>query len=199
MAKQKANDNIFKDNEPMWKYLRGIGNWNSVIEVNKYDAWSVNLSGEEVEELEGELQGYLDEAVAFATEQGKVVDDVADLYKVKDGKKYIQFKRKGYNGENTPPKTYNIHGDETTGQLKSEPGGGSTLRLRVMVKPYFMPSKKVGKVEVPSIVGLSYQLLAVQVIENKEYAGSSGFGDEAGDASKAETPPFDTATAESDY
>lgn len=200
MAKQKTNDNIFKDHEVMWKYVKGIGNWNSVIEVNKYDSWSVNLSGEEVEELEGELQGYLDEAVDFAKEQGKEVDDVADLYKVnKDGKKYIQFKRKGYNGENTPPKLYNIHGDETTGQVKTEPGGGSTLRLRVMVKPYFMPSKKVGKVEVPSIVGLSYQLLAVQIIENKEYAGQSGFGDESGGAK--ETAPFDTpvTTEDSDY
>jgi len=199
MAAKKQYDNLFGDHEPMWQYVRGTGDWNSFIEPEeRYDTWTTQLSGDEVEELEGELQGYLDEAVAFAKESGKVVDDVADLYKVKNGKKYIQFKRKGSkkDGPNTPPKYFNINGDEVTGADRKEVGGGSTIRIRAMIKPYFMPAKKVGKVDVPSIVGLSYQLLAVQVIENKEYAGASGFGDE----SSAEAPPFDTAVAsDSDY
>lgn len=179
MAKAKIK-NIFADHEPIWKYVRGTGNWNAVIEPDDYDKWSINLSGDEVEELEGELQGALDEAVSFAKEEGKVVNTVAELFKkTNDGKRYIQFKKVKYDDDTEGPKLYNISGDEITGQLKKEPGGGSTFRIKAMIKPYYMATTKT--------VGLSYKLLAVQIIESKEYAGSAGFGDE----SNSETPPFD--------
>lgn len=193
MAKKKI-ENIFSETEPLWKYVKGTGQWINVIEADDYEKWSVNLYGEEVIELDDELTAYLEEAIAFAKEAGKEVESKADLYKEYDGKKYIQFKRKKYDEDTAPPKLYNITGEEITGMYKKEIGGGSTIRIRAMIKPYFMPSKKVGQVVVPSIVGLSYQLLAVQIIENKEYKGASGFGDESG--GNVETPPFEVDGSE---
>ena len=186
MAKKKIV-NIFENAEPIWKYVRGTGDWISIIDPDDYEKWRVNFYGEEVEEMETELQGVLDEAVKFAEGEGKVVTTVANLYKEYDGKRYIQFKRKQYDEDTEGPKLYNITGEEITGKLKKEPGGGSTLRLRVMIKPYYMATTKT--------VGLSYKLLAVQIIESKEYAGSSGFGDESNGDDK---PPFDADPAETE-
>lgn len=180
MAKKKFN-NIYSETEPLWKYVKGIGQWTNIITADDYDKWSTNFYGQEVEDLEVELQAYLDEAVEFAKKEGKVVNTIAPLYKEYEGKKYIQFKKKKYDEDTEAPKTYNITGEETTGNLKSEPGGGSTLRLRAMVKPYYMASTKT--------VGLTYGMLAVQIIENKQYQGASGFEDES--TSTAETPPFE--------
>ena len=184
MAKQK---NIFKDAEPIWKYIKGTGNWNTIIKPDDYDKWSVNLSGQEVEDLEVELQAALDEAEKFAKSKGKNVEKVASPYAEYNGTKYIQFKKPKYDDDTEGPKLYNITGEEVTGQVKKDPGGGSTLRLRVMFKPYYMAATKT--------VGLSKKLLAVQIIDNKEYVGASGFEDESGGA---ETPPFEVETTE-DY
>jgi hypothetical protein len=199
MAKEKVT-NLFKDYDPMWEYVKGEGQWNNFITPDaEYDTWSTNLYGQEVEDLEPALQAYLDEAVEFLKEQGKEPEDLADLYKVKDGKKYINFKRKGYNGENTPPKLYNVTGEEITGELKQDPWGGSTIRVRAMIKPYFMPAKKQGRTLIPSIAGLSYQLLAVQIIENKQGNTQSGFVDES---KGGDVAPFDAdpdTTENGDY
>lgn len=182
----KKFNNIYSDTEPLWKYVKGTGQWNNFIKADDYDKWSTNFYGEEVEELETELQAYLDEAVKFAKAEGKEVKNIADLYKTYEGKKYIQFKKKKYDEDTEAPKYYDIHGNEVVDKNRKEVGGGSTLKLRVMVKPYFMASTKT--------VGLTYGLLAVQVLENKEYIGASGFEDESGE----EAAPFDTAVG-SDY
>lgn len=189
MAK-KRTPNIFKDAEVLWKYVRGVGQWNAFVEPDDYDKWSTNLYGEEVEELEDEMQAFLDEAVAFAKAEGKDVQTVAPLYKEYEGKRYIQFKRVKYDEDMEAPKYYNIHGDEVTGKDRKEVGGGSSIRIRAMIKPYYMATTKT--------VGLSYKLLAVQVLENKEYTGTVGFGDESGGAEPKETAPFDTDT-DTDY
>ena len=181
MAKVKQAPSIFTDTEPLWHYVKGTGQWINVVDVDEYGKWSVNLYGDEVLALETELQAYLDEAVAFAKEQGKDVKAVADLYKEYDGKRYIQFKKPQYDEDTEGPKLYNVHGDEVTGTFKKPIGGGSTVRVRAMIKPYYMASTKT--------VGLTYKLLAMQIIENKEYKGASGFGDESGGAEKA---PFET-------
>lgn len=186
MAKKKIVS-IFKDYDPLWKYVRGVGNWNALIEPDDYEKWSTNLSGPEVDELEDELQAFLDDAVQFVKEEGKVVESIAPIFKeTQEGNKYIQFKKTQYEEDTDGPKLYNVTGEEITGKLKREPGGGSTLRVKAMIKPYYMATTKT--------VGLSYKLLAVQIIEAKEYAGSSGFGDE----SNGETPPFD-ADVPADY
>ena len=188
MSKKKII-NIFKDTDPLWKYVRGTGNWTSIVDTDDYDAWTTNLSGEEVDELGTELEAYLAEAVEFAKAEGKDVQHIAnEFYKTaQDGTKYIKFKRKKYDEDTEGPKVYNITGEEITGQVKKDPGGGSTLRVRAMIKPYFMASTKT--------VGLSFGMLAVQIIENKEYVGASGFGDE----SSGETPPFEVASESEDY
>lgn len=180
MAKKKII-NIFADAEPIWSYIKGTGQWINVVEPDDYDKWSVNLYGDEVLDMEDELNAYIDEAVAFAKAEGKVVDNVAYPYAEYDGKRYIQFKKPVYDDTTEPPKLYNISGDEITGQYKKPIGGGSTVRVRAMFKPYYMGSTKT--------VGISKKLLAMQIIENKEFKGASGFGDE----SDGETVPFDGA------
>lgn len=193
MAKKKIV-NIFAEAEPIWKYVKGTGQWINVVEPDDYDKWSVNLYGEEVLEMDDELTAFLEEAVAFAKSEGKDVQTVAQTYKEYDGKKYIQFKRPKYDEDTEPPKLYNIHGDEITGTYKKEIGGGSTVRVRAMIKPYYMASTKT--------VGLTYKLLALQIIENKEYKGASGFGDESGGAEPTEEAPFEGGTekaTDSDY
>jgi hypothetical protein len=188
MAKKKIV-NIFEDAEPIWSYIKGTGQWINVVTPDDYDKWSVNLYGDEVMDMEAELTAYVDEAVAYAKEQGKVVENVAYPYAEYDGKKYIQFKKKVYDDATEPPKLYNISGDEITGQYKKEIGGGSTVRVRAMFKPYYMGTTKT--------VGVSKKLLALQIIENKEYKGASGFQDE----STTDNAPFDGASpdASEDY
>ena len=182
MAKQKR-ENIYENTEPLWKYVKGTGNFNALRDVDQFEKWSTNLSGEEVEDLEVEMKAMLDEAVKLAEEKGKVVKNVADLYKTYEGKKFIVFKKKQYDEETKGPKLYNVHGDELV-DLKGfqEPGGGSTLRVRAIIKPYYMATTKT--------VGLSYGMLACQIIDNKQYVGASGFGDESGGAK--EEAPFET-------
>jgi len=189
MAKRKAvkREDIYEGVEPLWKYVRGTGQWNAVIDPDQYDKWSTNLYGDEVLELKEELQAYLDEAVEIAKKAGKVVANIANPYAEYNDKEYIQFKKKFYDEDTTPPKLYNITGEEITGQLKGEPGGGSELRVRAIFKPYYMATTKT--------VGLSKGLLAVQIINNKQYVGASGFEDE----STGEKAPFDTAEASEDY
>ncbi len=185
MAKKRIV-NIFSEAEPLWKYLKGTGQWITVVDADDYDKWSVNLYGDEVLDLRTELQAFLDEAVAFAESEGKEVKNIAGLYKEYQGKEYIQFKKPKYDDDTEPPKLYNITGEEITGKMKKPIGGGSTVRIRAMIKPYYMASTKS--------VGLTYRLLALQIIENKEYAGASGFEDESG-GSKA---PFEVEESE-DY
>jgi hypothetical protein len=186
MAKKKVKS-IYENTEPLWKYIRGEGYWVSIKEPDDYGNWNVNLYGDEVMELEEELQAYLNEAVEFAKAEGKDVQNVADVFKTdKEGRKYLKAKKTQYDEDTPPPKIYNITGDEVTDEWKDPIGGGSKLRIKVMIKPYYMNTTKT--------VGLSTKLMAVQVIKNKEFAGGSGFGDESG----GDTPPFDTVENE-DY
>lgn len=178
MAKKKIM-NIFADTDPIWKTLKGEGQWNSLVEADDYDKWSTNFYGQDVEDLEEELQAYLDEAVEFAKAQGKEVKGVADIYKEYEGKRYIQFKQKKYDDDTEPPKYYDIYGNEIEGKNRKEVGGGSTLKIKAMIKPYYLSTTKT--------IGLTYRLLAFQVIENKVYSGVGGFEDE----SEGVTPPFE--------
>lgn len=179
MAKKKIK-NIFEDYEPLWKFVRGEAKWLYIKEPDDYDNWSLNLYGEEVEDLIPELVEYLAEAVVFAKEQGKEVKTVAEVYKTdQDGNKFIKPKKKKYDEDTYPPKIYNITGDEVTEEFNKKLGGGTKVRVKLMVKPYYMGTTKT--------VGLSTKLIAVQVIKPVEYAGGAGFDDESG----GDTPPFD--------
>lgn len=188
MAKKKIV-NIFEEAEPIWSYIKGTGQWINVVEPDDYDKWSVNLYGEEVLEMKDELTAFVDEAVAFAREQGKVVDNVAYPYSEYDGKEYIQFKKKVYDADTPPPQLYNLHGDEITGTYRKPIGGGSSVRVRAMFKPYYMGTTKT--------VGVSKKLLALQILENKEYKGASGFVDESGGADRVDEAPFEAETSTS--
>jgi len=122
-----------------------------------------------------------DQAVEYAKEKGKDVQNVAHfLKKDKQGREFIHAKRKQYDVETLPPKIYSVTGEEITDQFNEPVGGGSAIRAKVMIKPYYMPTTKT--------VGVSTKLLAVQIIKNKEFAGGSGFTDE----SSQDNPPFET-------
>jgi hypothetical protein len=186
MAKKKVKS-VFADYEPLWKFVRGEGYWVNIKDPDDYGNWNVNLYGNEVDELKEELEAYLEDAVEFAKGEGKDVQTVADIYKTdKEGRKFIKFKKPQYDEDTPGPKVFNVTGEEVTDSWNAPIGGGSKLRVKALIKPYYMPTTKT--------VGLSFKLLAVQIIENKEFAGGSGFGDESG----GDTPPFDTAENE-DY
>ena len=179
MAKRKIK-NIFEDWTPEWKFVRGEGKWNYFVEPDDYDNWGTQLYGKEVEELIPELEEIRDKAVEFVKEQGKEVTNVNPVYKEdKEGNKYINFRKKKYDEETTPPKLYNVSGDEITGEFNQPVGGGSTLRVKTMIKPYYIPASKT--------VGVSTKLIAVQIIKNNFNGTSAGFSDESGE----DNPPFD--------
>ncbi len=182
MAKKRRAVNIFEDYDPLWRFIRGEGKWVNIVQPDDYGNWSINLYGDEALELETELQAYLDEAVEFAKEKGKDVQVVADLYsKDQEGNKYLKLKKKQYDEDTPRPKIYNVTGEEVTDEWTEPIGGGSKLRVKVMFKPYYMGSTKS--------IGLSKKLIAVQIIENKKFAGGGGgFQDE----SSGENPPFET-------
>jgi len=181
MAKRKIK-NVFEDYEPLWKFIRGTGKWVNIIKPDDYGSWSLNLYGDEVEELETELQAYLEEAKEFAISEGKDVQVIGDIFGTdSDGNRFIKLKKKQYDEDTPRPKIYNVTGEEVTDQWTDPIGGGSKLRVKVMIKPYYMPSTKM--------LGLSKKLLAVQIIENKQYAGGGGgFQDE----SSGDNPPFES-------
>ena len=186
MAKKKIV-NIFEDYEVLWKFVKGTTKWVNIIEPDDYDSWSLNMYGEEAEDLAVEVQAYLDEAVKFAKGKGKDVQLIQPILKKdNEGKQFLKFKKRKYDGDTKPPKVYNKTGEEVTGTFNDPIGGGSLLRVKALIKPYYMGTNKS--------VGVSMQLLAVQVIKNVEYAGSSGFVDE----SSSDNPPFETEDA-SDY
>ena len=188
MAKKKIK-NIFEDYEVKWEYIRGTANWVYLLEPDDYDNWSLNLYGDQVDALEEDLQEYLDTAVEFVKEQGKEVTTVAPIYNVdQEGKKFFKLKKKKYD-ENTPkPKIYNVSGDEVTDSWNKPIGAGSVVRVKVMIKPYYIPATKT--------VGLSKRLLAVQIIKNETFGGDAGFKDES---NNGDTPPFEVEESDSEY
>ena len=180
MAKKKIV-NIFEDYEPLWKFVRGDGYWVTIKQPDEYGNWGCKLYNGEVPELEEELEAYLAEAVEFAKDKGKDVQNVAPALKTdNEGRKFLKCKKVQYDDDTPPPKIYSITGEEITDTFNEPIGGGSYIRVKVLIKPYYMGTTKT--------VGLSSKLLAIQIIKNKEFAGGSGFGNEATD----DNPPFET-------
>ncbi len=179
MAAKKKIVNIFEDYDVLWRFVKGPCKWVSIVAPDDYGNWSLNMYGDEIEDIKEEIQGYLDEAVRFAKEKGKDVQTINPILKVdNEGKSFMKIKKPQYDEDTPQPKIYNITGDEVTDTFKTPIGGGSMLRVKMLVKPYYMGTTKS--------VGVSMKLLAVQVIKNVEFAGGSGFNDE----SSTDNPPF---------
>ena len=186
MAKRKIV-NIFEDYKPLWKYIRGTAYWVNVKEPDEWGNWGCKLYDGELPEIKEELEQYLNDAVEFAKEKGKDVQHVAPVLKTDSkGREYLQCKRKQYDEDTPPPKIYNITGEEVTEQWNEPIGGGSKVRVKVMIKPYYMGTTKT--------VGLSAKLLAIQIIKNEWQSGGSGFVNEASE----DNPPF-SAEENEDY
>ena len=161
-------------------YIKGEAKWCKFLKEDDYGNYSVNIYGDEVEDLIVELEAMRDEAVAAVEALGKKAIP-ADVYKVDDdGNKFIGFKLKStdYEGKPTSITVYDVGGTKVSDWDK-EVGNGSKIKIKYRVAPYYMASTKM--------VGLSFRWYAMQVIDLVEYNSSdSGFGDESGDA------PFDT-------
>jgi len=175
----------FDKEDSKWMYLKGTAQWAHILEPNQFDKFSVDLYGEDVEELAEELENMLDEVYQAVEEAGKKIAGKADIYRVNEetGKKYLQFGMNAeYDGKPNHIDIYDVYGKKVTDTWDKLIGNGSTLKIKVQFKPYYMASTKM--------VGLSKKFYAVQVIDLVEYAGdNSGFGNEAGAEGDA---PFDT-------
>jgi hypothetical protein len=178
---------LFSKEDSTWKYIKGTTKWGHILEPNQFDAFSIDLYGEDVEALAEELENLTDEAYQAVEEVGKKIAGKADIFKVDEetGKKYLQFKLNAeYDGKPNKIDIYDVTGKKVTDEWDKLIGNGSTVKVKVQFKPYYMSSSKM--------VGLSKKFYALQVLDLVEYGGAdSGFGDETdGDV------PFDTNTSE---
>ena len=166
-------------------YLKGEAKWAELLKPGMYGTFGIKLYGEEVNDLQTELEAMQDSAYNEVVELGKKAIK-ADLYKEDDeGNQFLAFKLKETKFDGTPNKItmYDAGGNKVDDWDKLV-GNGSTVKIKYRIAPYYMASTKM--------VGISYSFYAVQVINLKEFSkGDSGFGDEtSGDA------PFDTGTEE---
>ena len=167
--------NILGEIEGVFGYVKGTAKWAKVLEVGQFGSYSVDLYGEyldEIKDIAGQLQR---DAEIVVKEAGKKYQ-LADLVKENDdGEEYVQFKLPENKYDGTPNKItiYDAFGNKQDDWDKLI-GNGSTVKIKYMMKPYYMNSTKM--------VGVSYKFYAVQVIDLKEYQGKDeGFGDESAD------------------
>ena len=168
--------------EGQFGYVKGTCKWAELLTVGQFGTYGIKMYGQDIEDLETELQAMQDSAFNEVIELGKKATK-ADLFKEDDeGNKFLAFKLKENKYDGTPNKIsfYDAGGKEVPDWNKLV-GNGSTVKIKYRVAPYYMASTKM--------VGLSYNFYAVQVIDLKEFSGGgdNGFGDET-----SSDAPFDT-------
>ena len=183
MAKIKP---VIEKTEAEFGYVKGMSKWAKVLEVGQFGSYTIDVYGEDIENMVEGMEALRDKGAAEVEAAGKKYQ-LADVIKEDaDGKKFIQFKLppENFKGEAQAPTIYDKHGskDEEWDKLI---GNGSTVKVKYMAKPYYMNSTKM--------VGVSYKFYAVQVINLEEYSGGGelGFGDETEDGA-----PFDTGSGD---
>ena len=159
--------------EGKFGYVKGTCKWAELLAVGMYGTYGIKMYGDDIIEMEEELQAMQDSAYAEVEELGKKAIK-ADLFKEEeDGTKFLGFKLKETKFDGTPNKIsfFDAGGTEVKDWDKLV-GNGSTVKIKYRIAPYYMASTKM--------VGISYNFYAVQVIDLKEYSsgGDSGFGDE---------------------
>ncbi len=177
---------VFPKETSLWKYMKGTVQWAHILEPNQFDKFSVDLYGIGIVALKEELEALLDEAYQAVVDAGKKVAGKADIYRVNDetGVEYLQFGLNAeYDGKPNKVDIYDVTGKKVTDEWDKLIGNGSTLKVKVQFKPYYMATTKM--------VGLSKKFYAVQVLDLVEYGGDGGFGDET-----SSDAPFDTNTSE---
>ena len=190
MAKMAKGRITFEkeSSEAAFGYLRGTAKWAELLSVGLYGTYGIKMYGDDVVEMEEELQAMLDSAYDEVIELGKKADK-ADVFKTdEDGKQFLAFKLPENDFEGNPNKItmYDVSGKKIDDWDKLV-GNGSIVKIKYRVAPYYMSSTKV--------VGISYKFYACQVLDLKEFTqGEAGFGDESG-----EKAPFDVDTAGEDF
>ena len=177
MAKMKQ---IITETEAQFGYIKGTAKWAHILEPNQYDSFSIDIYGEEVEQLVDEVLSVLQSDGAKEVDAAGKKYQLADLYKTNEetGEKYLQFKLKDkdYEGKQNKIKLYDAGGSLVT-EWDKLIGNGSIVKIKYRSAPYYMNSTKM--------VGVSNRFYAVQVIKLEEYKGGAdaGFGDETSEGS----------------
>lgn len=160
------------DTENVFGYVKGTTKWAQILEVDDYGKYSVNMYGDDVVELKEELEALRGEAAKEVEELGKKYE-LADVLKTDDvGEEFISFKLPPENYEGKEQKITMLDaGGNVVEYWDKLVGNGSNVKIKYMFSPYYMSSSKM--------VGISYKIYAMQVINLVEYkASDSGFGDE---------------------
>ena len=187
MAKYQNGVWVFEEVEPKFGFMKGEAKWAHILKPSQYDKYSIDLYGDEVIEHIPVFEEMAQKAAEEIKQAGKKVALVADVYKENDeGVKYIQFKKAatGKEGPIPHPPIYDVYGNLVEDWDKLI-GNGSIVKVKYVAKPYYMAATKT--------VGISYKLLALQVIKLVEYTeGGGGFGDESGGGfgEESEDVPF---------
>jgi len=172
MAKINKGRVTFESTENVFGYVKGTTKWAKVLEVDDYGKYSVNLYGDDIVELQEELEALRDEAAKEIDELGKKYT-LADVLKTEDdGEQFISFKLAPQDFEGKDQKITMIDvGGNVVDDWDKLVGNGSKVKIKYRFSPYYMPSTK--------LLGISYRIYAMQVIDLVEFSkGDSGFGDE---------------------
>ena len=187
MAKKTTQEVISENVETLFSVTKkGKAQWCKYLEPDQYGTYAVDLylDEEDEENFVEVLEGMRDAAYEALKKDNPniVIKDVADVYKIKDGKKCFTFKSKPEQLKKTNGKItiIDIKGQEDK-EFNKLVGNGSTIKVGFMAKPYYMQSTKS--------VGVALRFTAMQVIKLNEFSKSaSGFADE--------TDPDDTFSKE---
>lgn len=179
MAKAKiksALDVISENVDTLFSVTKkGTAQWCQVLEVDQYGNFGTDLylNDEDTESLIETLEELRDTAQVALQEAGHEIKNIADVYKIKDGKKCFSFKSKPdqlikQDGKVT---IINVYGEEDK-DWKQLVGNGSLVKVGFMARPYLMASTKS--------LGVALRFTALQVIKLQSFSrASSGFGDES--------------------
>ena len=195
MAKIQKGKVTFENegSEPIYGYVKGTCKWAKILEPDDYKKFSINLYGEDVENMEEMLTELRDSGAEEIEALGKKFN-LMDVIKVDDdGKKFLSFKlpSKNFEGEDNSIKIYDASGKLVEGWDKLI-GNGSVVKVKYRAAPYFMAGTKL--TNNVGVVGVSLKFYALQVIKLVEYDSDSGFGDETDSGA-----PFDSESEEADY
>ncbi len=135
---------LFNNEGNKWGYVKGVAKWAKVLEPGQFGHFSIDLYGDNIEDLVTELEALRDEAYDAVVEGGKKAIK-ADVYKEDDeGKKFIQFKLPETDYEGAPNKVaiYDVSGKKVD-DWDSLIGNGSEVKVKFLAKPYYMGSTKM--------------------------------------------------------
>ena len=153
---------------------RGKAKWCKRDTPDDYGKFSVNLylSDEDTEAFKTMLEDMRKAGADLVDDNGKKISGLADVYKEDaDGNVFFTFKVDASKVETGKITIVDKFG-KGDNDFNKKIGNDSVIKVKYMAKPYYMASTKQ--------VGVSLRLMAIQVIELKEYSGGgSDFSDES--------------------